>query len=180
VNAIPLDLWAYRIHAGLRAPQLQAIGCAPAAALPAKLVDPLHPPRAADLAPHRATLDAAGAAVAAFLLAAGGRGRHLVAIYLGRGRAPDLAPARVEPGPGLRELARVVAALATREIGSAPLPDPPAVPGHIVKAHPAPCSICGARVWHATPAQPADQAGPDRSTVEVNDQGDRHTCSSPH
>lgn len=180
MNTIPLDLWAYRIHATLRAPQLEAIGHPPAAQLPAKLVDPLRPPTAADLAPHRLTLDAAGAAVADHLRAAGGRGRHLVALYAGRGRAPDLGPSLVEPGPGLLDLAKVVAHLATREIGSAPVPPPPQVGGHVVKTHPSPCPSCGARVWHATPARPADQSGPDWSTALVDDHGAVHVCAGDH
>ena len=176
MTSIPLDLWAYQVHRALRAPVLERLGHPPAAPLPAALVDPRLPPPAAALAAHREALNASAAAVADYLREAGPRGRHLVSLYAGRGAAPDLGSPLVDPGPGLADLAAVVAHLATRKIGAPPVPAPPKIPGYTVKAHPVPCPVCGARTWSATPSRPAIQVRPDATTITVDDPGTPHRC----
>jgi len=177
MNAIPLDLWAYMVHRQLRAHQLEAVGHPPAAEIPAHLVNPKAeaPPLPELLEPYHQALDDSGAAVADYLRDAGGRGRHLVHLYLGRGSGPDLAPPLVS-GPGLAALQAVVEHLATRKIGAAPVPAPPTVPGVTVKASPIPCPGCAARVWPATPSRPADQVKRDVRSRLVDDSGTIHAC----
>lgn len=178
MNPIPLDLWAFHVHRRLAPAILDQLGHPAAGSVPLELVDQRRPapPDRLELEGHAQALDDSGAAVADWIRANPLRGRQLLAAYLGTGPGPDLAPPVVEAGPGLRDLQVLVEHLATREIGSPPIPPTPTATGYRVKAHPLRCPTCGARVWSATPSSPEAQASRETRTALVGAAGEPHRC----